>query len=433
MSAVLRLLCCVCCFNTLIALVHATQCDPSRFLCSGMCPPFPEDAAPPTDEAVCSRDPDSDTCVCWLHNPDSQLHTLFQCEARINGSTSKVACYPPSDCFLPDQNVGCLIVLQCQCVLFDQSYQYQKTDSWKRVKAVVHTMKKTADNQDGYPIERMQDIREFSLKHLLFLLGFVVAPLLCWCLLNFFHDGKCRKKPPAPPEAQPMPTSRNSTLDNSSDFDIVQPTSSPRHLASSQSCSIPIPSAPDIDAVLESDSQQEAFLKCESPPPYCESTDRSCPIDCGPPPTYEDALRGSDLNVQQLWQTVFILQYVARGKEKGWGSPKPSALVNDGGLSQTALNEVGSKVVRFGTGNVPQSRERQLAKYFQNILIIYTCFTNCVAQHNIVQGIGTHGKYYCFNSFYTFTDTNRLAFTVDSEVGFQAVRLQIPHMLGTAF
>lgn len=31
-------------------------------------------------------------------------------------------------------------------------------------------------------------------------------------------------------------------------------------------------------------------------------------MDCGPPPTYEDAVRGSDLNVQQLWQTVFVLQ-----------------------------------------------------------------------------------------------------------------------------
>ncbi|GIX81454.1 uncharacterized protein CEXT_456311 [Caerostris extrusa] len=74
--------------------VTALECDPSRFICSGECPPLPEGVDPPTTEAICSKDPESDTCICWLHNPSSQLHSFFQCEARINGSDSSLPASP---------------------------------------------------------------------------------------------------------------------------------------------------------------------------------------------------------------------------------------------------------------------------------------------------------------------------------------------------
>ncbi|GFU20467.1 uncharacterized protein NPIL_683351 [Nephila pilipes] len=307
-----------CCYGATV--VKAIECDPSRYICAGECPPLPEGVEPPTTEAICSKDPDSETCICWLHNPSSQLHTLFQCEARINGSVSKIACIPPSHCFLPDPNLACLIVLRCNCLLFETKYESQKYHSWKRVKAIVHTMRK----QD--PKKKIQgDVREFSLKHLLFLLGFVIAPLLCWCLLNFFHEGKCRKKPPPqPPEAQPIPTARTSTIDNMNNEDgdcqntdnvSGDPVSSRSRPTSvqSQTFSIQLPSAPeDVEAVLQTETQQQTLLKCESPPPYCESADRNFQVDYGPPPTYEDAVRGTDTNVQQLWQTVFIVDPVVR-------------------------------------------------------------------------------------------------------------------------
>ncbi|KAF8763357.1 hypothetical protein HNY73_021546 [Argiope bruennichi] len=176
--------------------VTALECDPSRYICSGKCPPLPEGLDPPTSEAICSKDPDTDTCICWISNPSSQLNSLFQCEARINGSVSKITCIPPNHCFRPDPNPVCMIVLHCQCLLHEP--RHQKSHAWSRVKAVVHTMRKhDPKSRDGHSVEKIQgDVREFSLKHLIFLLGFVIAPLLCWCLLNFFHEGKCRKKPP---------------------------------------------------------------------------------------------------------------------------------------------------------------------------------------------------------------------------------------------
>ncbi|GFY41562.1 uncharacterized protein TNIN_378901 [Trichonephila inaurata madagascariensis] len=73
----------LCCSGATV--VTAIQCDPSRYICSGECPPLPEGMEPPTSEAICSKDPDSETCICWLHNPSSQLKTFFQCEARVNG------------------------------------------------------------------------------------------------------------------------------------------------------------------------------------------------------------------------------------------------------------------------------------------------------------------------------------------------------------
>ncbi|PRD34961.1 UNVERIFIED_CONTAM: hypothetical protein NCL1_13004 [Trichonephila clavipes] len=142
---------------------------------------------------------------------------------------------------------------------------------------------------------------------------------------NFFHEGKCRKKPPPqPPEAQPIPTARTSTIDNMNNEDGESPnieniSADPVSLRSrptsvqSQTLSIPLPSAPeDVEVVLQTETQQQTLLKCESPPPYCESADRNFQVDYGPPPTYEDAVRGTDINVQQLWQTVFIVDPAAR-------------------------------------------------------------------------------------------------------------------------
>ncbi|CAL1300956.1 unnamed protein product [Larinioides sclopetarius] len=301
--------------------VTALECDPSRYICSGKCPPLPDGLEPPTSEAICSQDPDSDTCICWMSNPSSQLNSLFQCEARVNGSVSKLTCIPPSHCFRPNPNLVCMIVLHCPCLLHEP--KHQKSHSWKRVKAVVHTMRKhDPKGRDGHSVEKIQgDVREFSLKHLIFLLGFVIAPLLCWCLLNFFHEGKCRKKPPQPPEAQPIPTSRTTTIDNIDNDERESPGDDspavPVVICSSPTdprpLSRPLPTAPeDLEAVLQAETQQPALMKCESPPPYCESADRNYQVDYGPPPAYDEAIRGTDVNVQQLWQSVFIVDPGAR-------------------------------------------------------------------------------------------------------------------------
>ncbi|GBN56746.1 hypothetical protein AVEN_273582-1 [Araneus ventricosus] len=133
---------------------------------------------------------------------------------------------------------------------------------------------------------------------------------------NFFHEGKCRKKPPQPPEAQPIPTSRTTTIDNMDNDERESPgddapavpaviCSSP---TDSQTFSRPLPTAPeDLEAVLQAETPQQTLMKCESPPPYCESADRNYQVDYGPPPAYDEAIRGTDINVQQLWQAVFIV------------------------------------------------------------------------------------------------------------------------------
>ncbi|GBO27563.1 hypothetical protein AVEN_232190-1, partial [Araneus ventricosus] len=101
---------------------------------------------------------------------------------------------------------------------------------------------------------------------------------------NFFHEGKCRKKPPQPPEAQPIPTSRTTTIDNMDNDERESPgddapavpaviCSSP---TDSQTFSRPLPTAPeDLEAVLQAETPQQTLMKCESPPPYCESADRN--------------------------------------------------------------------------------------------------------------------------------------------------------------
>ncbi|XP_042905230.1 uncharacterized protein [Parasteatoda tepidariorum] len=315
------------------AVGSITECERSKYLCSGACPPLPQ-GIQLKSESICLRDTDTDACVCWLNNPSSQLQSVFRCEAKINGSAAHVICNAHEDCFNPDPDRPvCMIILQCNCL--DIWFPNEILDDrWKRVRAIIHTKEiYNSHNADGSSVEKVQEeVREFRLKHLLFLLGFVIAPLLCWCLLNFFHEGKCRKKAPNRPEAQPIPTSRCSTIDNMNNNDdscgerscedvVVVPLSPPARssfIRCSQSVPSLLSSAPeDLENSLENTTaQQQTLLKFESPPPYTETMERTYIADLGPPPAYEDAIRGTDINIQQLWQTVFILEPGAPGGER---------------------------------------------------------------------------------------------------------------------
>lgn len=262
-----------------------SRCNPSNHICEGRCPAVPRGIKlPPPEESqgLCLKDSDSEACVCWMHNPSADQHfqTLFKCENNMK----HMVCLPPTICFPPRSEPGCLIVLNCPCMPLLKGTLF---DRWQAVNAIIlrskypimpssSTTRKDTSNAEieNSLIPPVMESREFSMKHLLFLLAFVIAPLLCWCLLTFFHEGKCRKKLRTP-EAEPMPVSRGEEEEEAPQPGSCVP---PEHQQE-------LPSAP----------------KFECPPPYQEAADpsESCLLeaDFGPPPAYEDVVRGQWLPV----------------------------------------------------------------------------------------------------------------------------------------
>ncbi|XP_054710621.1 uncharacterized protein LOC129220262 [Uloborus diversus] len=306
--------------HTTVTGAYFPACDPGKYICAGSCPALPDGIQLSEGKAaICLRDTESDACVCWLRNPSKQLNTVFQCTAIVNGTESQVLCQAPNYCFHPHPEPTCLIVTPCPCLEHNTGSASSYFGSWRPVKALILTGIKT-EEQDDSPVEKVTgDIREFSLKHLLFLVAFVIAPLFCWCLLNFFHEGKCRKKSPQPPpEAQPIPTARGSTVDNmnNEDGDHQQTPSCPLSI-SSRSASVTsqrvippdgAPTAPEeVAVVVCAAAEPQNVVKWESPPSYFDTPDSRGPVDYGPPPSYEDAVLGPNANGPHLWQTVYVV------------------------------------------------------------------------------------------------------------------------------
>lgn len=257
--------------------IPVTRCHSADYICEGRCPMIPHGAELPSEEdereGLCLKDSETDACVCWMRNTHQHLQTLFKCEVAANNTIKHVMCLPPPICFPPGPSPGCMIILHCPCTDYSRGPRYGKWRSGKafilRSKTPVPALTPEKEGTPEQPPPVEEDKREFSVKHLLFLLAFVIAPLLCWCLLTFFHDGRCRKKRRCP-ETEVMSTERV------------------------EGVSEPCPSGPCIPTAP----------KMESPPPYGETDNpgESCLLtaDCGPPPSYEDAVRHQQWRIQEL-------------------------------------------------------------------------------------------------------------------------------------
>ncbi|XP_035212913.1 uncharacterized protein LOC118186855 [Stegodyphus dumicola] len=174
----------LCCSATLKTVSAVKLCEPSNYICAGRCPPVPR-GLQLQSQAICLKDTQG-ACVCFLRNPSSHIDSFFQCEVEKNGYRTQILCQAPEHCFLPGPEPGCLIIPNCSCSLYSQRAPDLKFEHWSVLKeAIVHTAIRSKEkDSEGNHKEKVQgDVREFSLKHLLFLLGFVVAPLICWCFL----------------------------------------------------------------------------------------------------------------------------------------------------------------------------------------------------------------------------------------------------------
>lgn len=300
----------VLCINGVLASsVLSTQCNPENYICSGRCPDVPPKVTLPEGVAICMKNIKTKGCACWLQSQVAPVESFFLCEGTVNGTVSQVMCQAPSHCFQPDLEPSCMVMPVCSCLLMNDDGSSLNFGSWRPIKAII----KTASNSDKYP----ETVKEFNLKHMFFLLGFVIVPLLCWCLLNFYDGGRCGKKVSRNQDSTPATrqcVEEGGDCAPSEEEPMCVENTSNSTRPSSPSC----PSSPMVFvtggladagvAVCSVISTATRIMKNECPPPYDEAV--NCNLieeDSSPPPAYEDAVQGRDGSVRQMWQTVLVI------------------------------------------------------------------------------------------------------------------------------